>query len=348
MKKIVVFPINREYLKLLSVKLRILKKYNLVGITVAGEKISGCKTDNIKISNDFYSELKDADILWILDTIDYIDFDKVILPRVQSAIKSGVEVYASHNIINEMNKIFSSEKLHSYDYKEIMLDIMDEYCLKIDTPIVCIAGIGDLYEQFYIELNYRREILNKEIKMFQLGSRRESKLFGFEPIPNFVFDNQTSVKDKIIMFNHYLKQIEIEYTPELIVIGIPGSLITLEEGIKSDYGIIASILTATINIDYSIIQIPYGLYPLDAMEKLSKVLGIKYGLYGDCYIVSNKMIALNESREEHEIRYIKLPENLEEMKGNSVKAMYIYEDFAESLVMDSITKLENYSSIRLI
>ncbi|MFN1900292.1 hypothetical protein ACK2FY_20460 [Clostridioides difficile] len=44
------------------------------------------------------------------------------------------------------------------------------------------------------------------------------------PIPEFMFDDSISSKTKIINFNHFIKDKEVEAKPDLIIIEVPGEL----------------------------------------------------------------------------------------------------------------------------
>ena len=54
-----------------------------------------------------------------------------------------------------------------------------------------------------------------------------SGLFGLHPLPDFLFNTQYSDVDKVYAFNRVMKDVSMQEKPDVILLGIPDSLLPL-------------------------------------------------------------------------------------------------------------------------
>ena len=98
------------------------------------------------------------------------------------------------------------------------------------------------------ELGYNVEVIS---------TRLDSEVLGINPIPQFMFETGMSESEKIIKYNHYVKQIELVKDPDLIIIGVPGGIMPFDKVNYNNFGAIAFLISMAVSVDYAILCSPF-------------------------------------------------------------------------------------------
>lgn len=268
MKKLMVYPYNRETTSIARWK-DLLENYELVSLV--GTKGWGLdnrdasildkgKETGIIVSEDFEAEIKKCDCVYFNEVINEQLLDKY-LDKLKTAYDEGKEILMSQSLykklsvkdISYMNiKVIDSEDDGDFFEKEYKAKIY-----KLSTPIIGVFGSGDYCSKFDVQLGVRKQFAKEGYKIFQLGTKAYSRLFGFNSLPDFLFTNSMSMEEKILRFNHYIHYIELTEQPDLIILGIPGGILPLSDEYTNHFGEMSLILSKAVPIDIGILSTYY-------------------------------------------------------------------------------------------
>lgn len=197
------------------------------------------------VDGDFEQAIDNCETLLIVDSYNNFDFDEKIFPKIEFAAKHGIKIICAR-YLNDAERKKAENACRNSGSSFFYLNDQNSMQIKknpgvqriqIDTPIVFVLGTGEHTDKFEIQLSLREELLKRGYKVSQIGSRSCCKLFGFHSIPEFMTSTGISEGDKIICFNNFVKQIELNEKPELIVIGIPGGAMEIDNMFNNNYEI---------------------------------------------------------------------------------------------------------------
>jgi peptide maturation system protein (TIGR04066 family) len=124
---------------------------------------------------------------------------------------------------------------------------------------------------------------------------------------------------KIILFNNYIKKIEIEEQPDIIVIGIPGGLMPFNKEFYNNFGIFAFEISQAIFPDIAIFSTLYGDYLPIYFEKISLSIRYKLGFEVDFFNLSNNKFDWKGSKDAKSMQYLTLDSELVDLKTQNFK-----------------------------
>lgn len=171
-----------------------------------------------------------------------------------------------------------------------------------------------------------------------------------DTLPRYIYDDQGSNKEKIVKFNHYIKQIEIIENPDLIVVGIPGNLVEISKKVIGDFGSSAYIISKSVRPDYVISNFPYFIdFQKKYMEILYYIENRIEAKVNACNIIP-QYLDLLESEESGDMEYIDLSiEFVEQKIPKSNQFYFTQEDTEISRIVTNIeTVLESYADIEIV
>ena len=118
----------------------------------------------------------------------------------------------------------------------------------------------------------------------------------FMLFPQFMYENSLSETDKIISFNHYVKYIELNENPDLIVIGVPLGIMPFDNEFNNNFGIMLYEVSNALKPDYTIFSNTYSDYSKEYFEDTCNMVKYKFGFDIDCFNMSNTRIDWNKSK----------------------------------------------------
>lgn len=123
--------------------------------------------------------------------------------------------------------------------RELPLEVIpedDHQIFKFETPVIFVTGLNERTNKKFIQLELQR-YFSKEYTVSLILSSGKAELFGDHSYPQFMFSKDISEAAKIILFNRYVKKIEQDEKPDIIVIGIPGSVFPYNFEVNNYFGI---------------------------------------------------------------------------------------------------------------
>ncbi|ASA25345.1 TIGR04066 family peptide maturation system protein [Paenibacillus donghaensis] len=316
-KKVAIYPFDIESAPLVRYK-EYLRSYDLMGVfsprgwginkdismVDGGEK-------GLTIETDLINSVINYDTLIINQPCRTLDFNKNVLPLIISKIQEKKEIilnwYENESFIKELCERLSVPcSVMSYDRN---LFVNHNKLMDITVPIVFVCGFTEMANKFFTQLTLREYFTKEGYNISQIGTKKYSELFGFKSFPAFMFES-ISDSEKIILFNNYVKQIEIEERPDLIIIGIPGSVIPFNNRYNYHFGSFANIISHSIEADAIIANILYGDYNQKIFDLKRNIMKYKYGWNVDCFSMSNFYVDLTSTLPDGELQFSKVGSEL--------------------------------------
>ena len=155
----------------------------------------------------------------------------------------------------------------------------------------------------------------------QIGSKEYSTILGFHSFPDFMYKSNLSEVEKIIAFNHYVKNIEITEKADVIIIGIPFGIMPFDNQFNNNFGVMLYEVSNAIVPDYVILSMTFREYDSQDIDEIKKIMKYKFGCEVDCFNLSNTRIDWNGSKEFLKKIYTKISTKLVDSKANNLKRM---------------------------
>lgn len=303
-KRILVYPFDIEFSPVLRHS-EMMPEYSIEAlVSPAGWGMNGKDAAiadggdrlNININADFDGLLPMCDTVLFTEAEHHLDFEKFILPKVIKAAEQGKDILNLRELGEERKKKLKSLcKKYSVSFRscEDLKDIevnneADGLKLqKIYTPVIFVAGVYERTQKFEIQLSLRDAFSSLGYSVSQIGSRNYCELLGFHSFPDFMYDPFLTEEKKILSFNRYLKEIEIIEKPDVLIVGVPGGVMRLNDSFTGRFGITAYEVSQAVTPDVSILSTFYEDYKPEYFEKLSTSIKYKLGFDISCYNLSN-------------------------------------------------------------
>jgi peptide maturation system protein (TIGR04066 family) len=330
--------------------------WGLCGHDVAD--IDGGQATGIKITEDLEQAIQNSELLILASFENYSGEEGGLKETLQAAIRFNKPVMFLYPAKSDEEKELLKEVVHrdlsKWDIVQHHENIISNAeiarnCSELKTPVTMIVGQGPYTGKFETQLGMRRELLSRGIKVSQVGSRPYCELFGFHSFPSFMFSKELTETQKIVAFNLFIKKIEKEESPDLIIVGVPGGIMPIIEKIHNDFGMLHVEVSAALEPDTIIYNLYSNGYSTKYYEKASELIYNRLNCAQvGCFVVSNTWIDFATYSESEEFRVITFRKAYDRIieKPKDVPAISILEPQAFIKVTDAVTAvLEEYGTI---
>lgn len=361
MKNLLIYPVTKEVISILRHR-ALLKEYECVyGCTLnstyrENEDISyldNGENVGIKCSNDIMDYINQVDDVLLSPGVGIHYVQECLIPIIDECVKNQKNIgflFPPEPSLEDYTK----EKClrHQVSYIDFAYDWEDCYAgediFDINVPVVFVCGTAKDTDKFELQLHLREEMDCHAYKISQIGSKYYSKLFNIYPIPNFMFSGSIGGEEKVVRFNHYVKQIEEMDSPDLFIIGIPGGVVKDTGRITRELTFRAIEIAAAVIPDYVYLCIRENDLEADYIRDLIDSLNHKYEFEINQIIVSNTYFDWDRTEEAGRWELLKLPCCEIEHKVQPYKRIFedtaissLYQDHVEP-VTRMIKVLSNY------
>ncbi|WP_010293415.1 TIGR04066 family peptide maturation system protein [Clostridium senegalense] len=284
------------------------------GWGISGKDVAcedGGQPVGITIDSDFAKSLEDCDTVLFSDYSRKMNLNKFIYPKIIKAAESSKNIICTikldDEIINEVSRICNENNTFFKYFNKKCNNIVNpesEEIYQINTPVIFVTGLGERTHKFEIQLNLREDLIKMGYKVSQVGTRNYCELMNFHSFPQFMYSKAITEWEKIILFNYYIKSIEIREEPDVIIIGIPGGTMPFNYEFTNKFGILAYEVSQAIAPDAVVLSTLYNNVSPDFFELISKSYKYKFGYSVDCYNISNVSLNIPASRTVESLQYI--------------------------------------------
>lgn len=340
-EKIIVYPYDEQFSPVLRHK-QLLEDYEIAGLVSpmgwgftgkdAGQADKG-SVMGINVSSDFEGRLDQCDAVLFCESRISLDFEKYILKNVIKAVERRKNIIftmpltndAFNTIQNRCDEHGVSFKYYNYKSEKVEYQEKGADCHTIhdiDTPVIFVLGNGDRTNKFEIQLALRENIQKMGYKISQVGTREYCELFGFHSFPLFMYSTISEV-NKVVLFNRFIKKIEKEETPDVIIIGIPGGIMLFNNNLPNGFGILAYEVCQAVTPDASVFSCHYEDYEKDFFTRMTDTAKKRLGCKVDCFSISNSLVDWQHSNYEKKMIYTSLDTGFVDEKIKKFKKLNI-------------------------
>ncbi|TYQ14966.1 UNVERIFIED_CONTAM: peptide maturation system protein (TIGR04066 family) [Acetivibrio alkalicellulosi] len=284
----------------------------------------------IIVDYNFEDSLKKCDTVLFCESEHILDFESIILPNIFMAIDLKKNILINFSlckkvldlIIQKCNTNGVEVQYNGMIEEDVICyDIPFEHeCIhEINTPVVFILGIGEKTNKFEIQLSLRENISKMGYRISQIGSRACCEFLGFHSFPHFMYSNKVTETNKIVLFNHYIKNIEMTEQPDLIIIGIPGAIMPVSNTLTNRFGVLAFEVSQAVKPDSTIISCHYQEYLEKYFIELEKFAKYRLGCSTDCFNIANSVLDYSQSPDLNKTDYVILPSSYVDKKISPYK-----------------------------
>ncbi len=284
--KIMLYPMNHNLVPLTR-NYDLLSEYNTI-YPVAPKSFGYDKEDisafdggapsGIYVTSDYKQIMSDVDAV-------LIDYSTSMLPLknynevISSALNDKKSVLLSTNPQERfLKESFGFEvpigNILSFSDKKAM-GIKEKRLLEMPVPIVMVFGSGENTNKFDIQLALRKEFESAGYKITQFGTKPYSSLFGFEPLPNFIFSKDHLAK-KVLDFNHYVYENIERDDSDIAIVGVPGGIMPINPHGFDECGELAFLISMALRPDETILSLYADDYSREMLENLFNICKYRF------------------------------------------------------------------------
>lgn len=296
-EKLAIFPYSNEISCLWKYS-DLIRRYEIKylispkGWGLTGQEISLPSQEQnviIKIQDEFNGvDANNVDAVWITEEINKID-QSVAIKILDKFLNINIKVLYTTLVCSDIKDIIIksgfSINLSEIENKEIK-SVPAYYQCDFNVPVIMVLGTSIMTEKFELQLNIKRELQDKGYKVSHVGTKSFSNLFESHPIPDWFFGRKYNEAEKISMFNKYLKDIETHEKPDIIIVGIPESIMPLTHKHPFNYGVYAFEICCAVLPDYAILSLPYGEYNNEFYEEMERLCRYRLNVKLDAFYIS--------------------------------------------------------------
>lgn len=304
--KVILFPYDIEsspisaYSELLAIDVKYYVYPSGIDLQKFSNEIFHIPDEN-KLKRSITDDLLDAvDAICLVDSACEIKEEEIIQVISQCTKKKKKVIIASYKYQKYKEKIKkicdeNQVEIIMYDALNFMdgIEVYSDEVEEIETPVVSIMGMLPMAQKFDLQLYLRKKFMEKGYKVSQIGSKPVSELFGFHAMPSYLFTNRYTDVEKIIAFNNFVKRIEQEEKPDVIIVGIPDSIIPFSKKHNFSFGVYAFEILSAICPDFSFINLAAGEYNKEFYDEISKLCHYKFNVEADAFFISKYALMSN-------------------------------------------------------
>lgn len=278
----------------------------------------------LKIDNNFDTSLSSCDIIWIVNSRLQIDFNNDILPKIELAAKKNKKVIYTRSITSQekeiLNTYYKDEVIFfSKSNKIVNSDILKDEIYSINVPVVFITGLTEYTDKTLVQLRLWKELVQKSYDSIILTTKKECELFSRAyTIPDFMFNRNFTEREKIIKFNHFVKIIERTKRPEILIINIPGELMTVSRGFTGNFGILGYEISQSVRPDCVIMNLPYGSYSIKDIYRIGEGASYRLGCGVDFYNIVDRILDITNTKLNNKYEVVGLSSDFVQRKLENV------------------------------
>ncbi|NRT74800.1 TIGR04066 family peptide maturation system protein [Clostridium beijerinckii] len=333
-KKVLIYPFSNKFFPVIKAIINREDEYEIVSAVtpktwfLARENDDVSKINNsdplgIIISNNFEEEIKKCNTVIIADCNN----EKIIYRDIVNKIKVSIEF--NKNIICcfkledkdilEINELCQNSNLkfeylnepdESYEAIDIFKKQIANNYTKIYKPDSTVIFVGKLLDELEsafslvsISENYKKEGYN----VVTISLNNNCKIMGYISFPSFIFESNTSIEEKIFLFNCFIDKIEKKHRPDVIIVELPGGMLKYSDIITNGFGVYPYLISQAISNDYFVLVTPFDEIDEEYYEKLSECFWYRFGFKIDVVNMLNATLDTAYSIEQRKVILNYLP-----------------------------------------
>lgn len=254
--------------------------------------------------------LAGAEALLLLDNDRNARWDKY-LECIDYAIAKGYPVYASERLIKDIPLNTSKDYLIAIDNKyELQLRYIEKRIYHISTPIIVIAGMGESSGKSECQLELKAYMDSKGYKAGWFCSDSLAGLMGMTTLPEFLFADNISFPEKVRLLNRYIYDYCAMRNPDVVIINIPGALISVSSLDASYFSEIPLIISAALQVDCGIFTLYHSEnLNTEYLKMISEYCENHYNFQMPVFYMSSQMLYFDQENGKGKLLFLERNED---------------------------------------
>ncbi len=356
MKKVMIYPFGKEseFIGKHCGMLEDLYPVCLAGLKGwdDGQRIYEADGRSIPVVYDFMEGLNtyNPEVIWFADFSKQIDFEAEYLPFIKTAVQRDMKIMMSCQLEKQAERYLPDIAKYYYRERNKRKEetVCGEFLKPINTPVVYLCGIYGNLCKYELQLMLRKELQKRGISFVQIGTKDSSKEFGFLDIPWFMTDESISDKNKTLMFNRYIKEVEEKERPDMIVAGIPGEMCTVTDTYVAGFGYLAKDYFYGVHPDVVVMTLPYGQVSPADLDGISQGIANRYGAPVDIFCRTNRHLLLDDTESEQDFTYLTVNRDDKRSSKVSENLFDLETEQMPALVDELLARLKLYGRIESV
>lgn len=276
-----------------------------IGIIENREELGYIATSNLKDS------IESCNIVLILSKDKFSPLYDYSFSAIEEAIKQRKDIICLLNLDKEKMKHYEEickkqnisfrcvfqDKLPRISYEDITEPIYHPYA-----PVVFIGELAKDVQGYEVFCNLIKMCRAQGLKVSAFGPEAANDLFGFHAID--FSDTRGELNSRIYRINKYVRTVEEQEHPGIIIIKMPKPMIKFDEDVRYDFGISAYMISQAISASFFIACSPYGFFADEFWNSMSSNFQSKFGYGIDAIHISNKIIDYADQADKNELSYV--------------------------------------------
>lgn len=239
--------------------------------------------------------LKEADSVVLFDDWTGSRWDKFFM-CIEYAIQHSISVYSSRFLLERIPEHKTKKDIIELQHVHtMMLRYADPRLLDIKTPILAVLGVGECTGKLECEIELKEYLDSIDCKSEILCSNSIGELYGMNTLPKILFDTNVSFPEKVLRFNQYVYDLCVKTNPDILVIGVPGGIVSLTEKESNYFAEIPLIISTAVHIDYGILAFYYVLHTEENfLSNLMRYCRNRYQIDIPAFYMSRQMMTYEQ------------------------------------------------------
>ncbi|MEA4922666.1 MAG: TIGR04066 family peptide maturation system protein [Eubacteriaceae bacterium] len=287
---------NRFCDKYKEIYLCTMKGWGLVGNN-PGIADGGTLINEMEVEDSFENCLKKVDTVVFVESDKELLKGKYVYPQMYtaaSARKNIIDLLENNEIQEEIERYciecevnYSPFRRHDLNI-EMNDHVKKEGLIECNVPIVVVAGETVNSKKFAVEYGIKEELENQGYNPILVGSKAYCEFLGDLSFPDFMLRHNINDIEQVLMFNRFINKIGKD--ADVIIIGIPGGIISCTDYLYGDFGILAYKVFQSINVDFFVFNVLYEEYYPSFFNEMQMFINKRFSTNVDVFNICNKHI----------------------------------------------------------
>ena len=279
-KRLAIYPFYEELISVLNHKDKILDYEVVFAIIPKGwESHSEFTESNAECfcsEEKFYAEnlIDSVDAFLLCKPIFEIDmsiYDRIIALG-EKYRKQIIYVPELDSVITKTN----NEQLICLQ-SEMPCILVNSELASIDVPVVMVLGLGENCEKWDVQLGLYDYFTQYGYKVSLISSNPLSRLMGNHNIPYDIDSTELTFSQQVKSINSFVKNVELEENPDVIILGVPGAILSHSQSVPNGYGHIPFLICNAVTPDLSILSLYCGKYEEKHIKEIKSTCYYRLG-----------------------------------------------------------------------
>lgn len=317
---ILIYPFNAEAMPLIRSKkfAASYKRVILCALKGSGfngkdaSEVDGGETVGIQVREDLIECLDECSTVLFIES-QYIQSDDEDFKQIayQAALRGKTvinnrggyqgtsrayrvdNVQDAYGLFGNVTIDISKDIKYEFNYGDLL---KSEGLVDITTPIITVVGTGKNTNKLALQISIIEELEQQGYKVSWIGSNKMCELLGERSFPSFMFEDGITDTEKVLLFNRFVKSVEMSDHADVILIGVPGGIMPCSKNIPGDFGILSYKVFQAVSPDYLILSIFYDDYQDEFFTEIKSHIKYKFSSELNMIHICNRRIDWDEVR----------------------------------------------------